>query len=88
MKAAYPFIDDFLPAGTLASLEQLGHVLAGGAGSSARRGSGRDGSARRGSAITHATSVAPSLGLAAPDPVTPAPLGSGTVAADRARPLT
>ncbi len=29
MKAAYPFIDDFLPAGTLASLERLGQVLAG-----------------------------------------------------------
>ena len=29
MKAAFPFIDDFLPAGTLASLERLGEVLAG-----------------------------------------------------------
>ena len=38
MKAAYPFIDDFLPAGTLASLERLGEVLAGASQGSARRG--------------------------------------------------
>jgi hypothetical protein len=29
MKAAYPFVDDFLPAGTVASLERLGAILAG-----------------------------------------------------------
>ena len=29
MRAAYPYIDDFLPAGTIASLERLGEVLAG-----------------------------------------------------------
>jgi uncharacterized protein with von Willebrand factor type A (vWA) domain len=29
MAAAYPFIDDFVPAGTLASLERLGDLLAG-----------------------------------------------------------
>jgi uncharacterized protein with von Willebrand factor type A (vWA) domain len=29
MAAAYPYIDDFVPAGTLASLERLGHLLAG-----------------------------------------------------------
>ena len=32
MQAAYPYIDDFLPAGTVASLERLGEVLAGVAG--------------------------------------------------------
>ena len=37
MKAAYPFIDDFLPAGTLASLERLGEVLAGRRQGTARR---------------------------------------------------
>ena len=57
MKAAYPFIDDFLAAGTLASLERLGEVLSGSSRSSVRRGS----------AVTHATTVAPSLGLSAPD---------------------
>ncbi len=30
MQAAFPYIDDFLPAGTVASLERLGRVLAGG----------------------------------------------------------
>lgn len=29
MKAAFPYIDDFLPAGTVASLERLGEILAG-----------------------------------------------------------
>ena len=83
MKAAYPFIDDFLPAGTLASLERLGEVLAGGT-----RGTAGQGTARRGSAVTHATSVAPSMGLMAPDATPPRPLGSDTIAADQARPLT
>jgi hypothetical protein len=78
MKAAYPFIDDFLPAGTLASLERLGWVLAGSS----------QGTARRGSAVTHATTVAPSLGLFAPDAEAPRALDGGAVSADRARPLT
>jgi hypothetical protein len=77
MKAAYPFIDDFLPAGTLASLERLGEVLAGAS----------QGSSRRGAAVTHATTVAPSLGLAAPPATAPRALGSDRVAADQARPL-
>ncbi|HLX35195.1 MAG TPA: VWA domain-containing protein [Candidatus Limnocylindrales bacterium] len=29
MRAAYPYIDDFLPAGSVASLERLGEILAG-----------------------------------------------------------
>jgi hypothetical protein len=29
MRAAYPYIDDFLPAGTVASLERLGEILGG-----------------------------------------------------------
>ncbi|HYO44023.1 MAG TPA: VWA domain-containing protein [Candidatus Limnocylindrales bacterium] len=78
MKAAYPFIDDFLPAGTLASLERLGQVLAGGS----------MGSSRKGSAVTHASTPSPSMGLVAPDAVSPRSLGSDTVPADRARPLT
>ena len=76
MKAAYPFIDDFLPAGTLASLERLGQILAGAS----------QGSARRGSAVTHATSVTPSMGLFAPESAPPRVLDDpGDV--DRARPL-
>jgi len=78
MKAAYPFIDDFLPAGTLASLERLGVVLSGTS----------QGSARRGAAVTHATTVAPSLGLFAPDTEPPRPLDGAPVDAGRARPLT
>jgi hypothetical protein len=78
MKAAYPFIDDFLPAGTLASLERLGQILAGGS----------MGSARKGSAVTHASTPSPSMGLAAPETVPPRSLGSDAVSADRARPLT
>ncbi len=77
MKAAYPFIDDFLPAGTLASLQRLGEVLAGAS----------LGTARRGSAVTHATTVAPSMGLSAPDAVLPTPVGGAQVRPDEARPL-
>jgi hypothetical protein len=29
MRAAIPYIDDFVPAGTVASLERLGEILAG-----------------------------------------------------------
>jgi uncharacterized protein len=39
MRAAFPYIDDFLPAGTVASLERLGEVLAGARASDIRRGS-------------------------------------------------
>lgn len=77
MKAAYPFIDDFLPAGTLASLERLGEVLAGAS----------QGTARRGAAVTHATTVAPSLGLVAPEAEAPRTLGGAQVPRDQARPL-
>ena len=78
MKAAYPFIDDFLAAGTLASLERLGEVLS---------GSSRGGQ-RRGSAVTHAATVTPSLGLSAPDAAPPRSLDTGRVDAGAARPLT
>jgi uncharacterized protein with von Willebrand factor type A (vWA) domain len=39
MRAAYPYIDDFLPAGTVASLERLGEILAGARAADTRRGS-------------------------------------------------
>jgi uncharacterized protein with von Willebrand factor type A (vWA) domain len=39
MRAAYPYIDDFLPAGTVASLERLGEILGGVRSSDTRRGS-------------------------------------------------
>ena len=78
MKAAYPYIDDFLPAGTLASLERLGEVLSG----------ERGGSVRRGAAVTHATSVAPSLGLAPSEVEPPKAIDAGSVDKQAARPLT
>jgi hypothetical protein len=78
MKAAYPFIDDFLPAGTLASLERLGEVLAGASATSLRWGV----------AQTRATSVTPSLGLVAPDAEPPRPLTDPIANPTAARPLT
>ena len=38
MRAAMPYIDDFVPAGTVASLERLGEILAGIRSSDTRRG--------------------------------------------------
>ena len=39
MRAAYPYIDDFVPAGTVASLERLGEILGGVRAGDTRRGS-------------------------------------------------
>lgn len=39
MRAAYPYVDDFLPAGTVASLERLGEILGGVRSADIRRGS-------------------------------------------------
>jgi uncharacterized protein with von Willebrand factor type A (vWA) domain len=66
MKAAYPYIDDFVPAGTLASLETLGELLAG----------ARIGTRISGRAVTAATTVSPSTGLlpSSPEVRAPAPL--------------
>jgi uncharacterized protein with von Willebrand factor type A (vWA) domain len=79
MKAAYPYIDDFVPAGTLASLEMLGELLAG----------ARIGSRLSGRAVTAATTVSPSAGLTAtsPDIRTPPPLDDHTADPSAARPL-
>jgi uncharacterized protein with von Willebrand factor type A (vWA) domain len=51
MRAAYPYIDDFLAAGTVASLERLGEVLAGARAADVRRGGG---------AAAHVSPVPPS----------------------------
>jgi hypothetical protein len=40
MRAAFPYIDDFLAAGTIASLERLGEVLGGAKAADVRRGGG------------------------------------------------
>jgi uncharacterized protein with von Willebrand factor type A (vWA) domain len=39
MRAAFPYIDDFLPAGTVASLERLGEILGGVRSADTRKGS-------------------------------------------------
>ncbi len=39
MRAAFPYIDDFLPAGTVASLERLGEILGGVRSADIRKGS-------------------------------------------------
>jgi uncharacterized protein with von Willebrand factor type A (vWA) domain len=80
MAAAYPFIDDFLPAGTVASLERLGELLAGSredAGVRARRmaadrmpGGGGD-LAIVAAAQTHGARQLPPTDL---DPTVPRPL--------------
>jgi uncharacterized protein len=75
MRAAYPYIDDFLPAGTVASLERLGEIL----------GGVRAGDTRKGSeAAAHAALP----GTAGPTIVAPPPaLGSDTRDPATARPL-
>ena len=56
MRAAFPYIDDFLPAGTVASLERLGEILAGVRASDSGRGR-RGGRARRADARRAAPDV-------------------------------
>jgi uncharacterized protein with von Willebrand factor type A (vWA) domain len=77
MRAAFPYIDDFLPAGTVASLERLGEILAGVRSSDLTRGgeaaASADAGARAGVAIRE-------LG---PPPA----LGAGHVGSGQARPL-
>ena len=79
MRAALPYIDDFVPAGTVASLERLGEILAGVRSSDTRRGGEAAASADAGE--RHSSFVASVV-----DP--PAPLGAGAVPAADARPLS
>jgi uncharacterized protein with von Willebrand factor type A (vWA) domain len=75
MRAAYPYIDDFLPAGTVASLERLGEIL----------GGVRAGDTRRGSeAAAHAAlpgEIGPTVGRV------PSIVGGETIAPTAPRPL-
>ena len=63
MRAAMPYIDDFVPAGTVASLERLGEILAGIRTSDTRRGgeaaAGADAGNRLSSAAIRATATVP-----------------------------
>jgi uncharacterized protein with von Willebrand factor type A (vWA) domain len=62
MRAAMPYVDDFVPAGTVASLERLGEILAGIRTSDTRRGgeaaAGADAGGRQSSSAIRATAPA------------------------------
>ncbi len=78
MRAAMPYIDDFVPAGTVASLERLGEILAGIRSSDTRRGgeaaAGADAGNRQSSVAIRATVPEP-LESGPGDPTTARPLG-------------
>jgi uncharacterized protein with von Willebrand factor type A (vWA) domain len=57
MRAAYPYIDDFLPAGSVASLQRLGEILAGVRASDTDRG--REAAAHVAPDLAAATSATP-----------------------------
>lgn len=74
MRAAYPYVDDFLAAGTVASLERLGEILAGGRAQDTRRGS--DAAARVAPGVPGASFTPPPKVIRQPmDPLAPRPLG-------------
>jgi uncharacterized protein with von Willebrand factor type A (vWA) domain len=77
MRAAYPYIDDFLPAGTVASLERLGEILAGIRTSDLTRGGEAAAAADAGARASSTIRDLP-----------PTPLWAGRVPPDVARPLT
>ncbi len=75
MAAAYPFVDDFLAAGTVASLERLGEILAGAREPTMRERHGVGGGPTAGGdhallAATRPVPLAPAV-----DPTAPRPLG-------------
>ena len=73
MRAAFPYIDDFLPAGSIASLERLGEILAGVRASDPDRG--REAAAHVAPDLGVAdVSVAPPIANTASDPTVPRPL--------------
>jgi hypothetical protein len=77
MRAAFPYIDDFLPAGTVATLERLGEILGGVSSADLRRGS---------EAAAHAaipTAPEPDLSTLAP----PTTVGGSPTDPTTARPL-
>jgi uncharacterized protein with von Willebrand factor type A (vWA) domain len=78
MRAAFPFIDDFLPAGTLASLERLGAILA---------GAGSPDVGRVGEAAAHVPVGVPPAGGAVRSLAPPAAIDHGPQDPSAARPL-
>jgi uncharacterized protein with von Willebrand factor type A (vWA) domain len=82
MRAALPYIDDFVPAGTVASLERLGEILAGIRSGDTRRGGEAAASADAGqrlpSTAVRAAELPPALGGDPVDPAAARPLGQGS----------
>ena len=75
MRAAYPYIDDFLPAGTVASLERLGEILGGVRAGDTRRGSEAAAHAALPGSAGPTVSAPPSVvGGETIDPTAPRPL--------------
>ena len=79
MKAAYPFVDDFLPAGTVASLERLGEILAGVRTEDTRRGSEAAAHIRSGAGTEAPDAAWPpkAARVPSPDPTMAQPLEPG-----------
>jgi uncharacterized protein with von Willebrand factor type A (vWA) domain len=79
MRAAFPYIDDFLPAGTVASLERLGEILAGVRSSDVRRGgeaaASADAGARQSSQAIRSAGLPLPVDAGAVDPAAARPLG-------------
>jgi hypothetical protein len=75
MRAAFPYIDDFLAAGTVASLERLGEILAGVRAGDTRRGSEAAAHAALPVGDLTAVAVPAALGGAQVDRTSPRPLG-------------
>ena len=83
MRAALPYVDDFVPAGTVASLERLGESLAGIRTNDTRRGgeaaAGADAGGRESSAAILAPIPPLPVGAGMVDPADARPLGQGSV---------
>ena len=77
MRAAFPYIDDFLPAGTVASLERLGEILGGVRSSDTRRGSEAAAHAAL-PGVAEAAAAAAAAGVAPPTVVGGAPTDPST----------
>ena len=74
MRAAYPYIDDFLPAGTVASLERLGEILGGVRSADTRQGA--EAAAHAALPVADLTAVPPPsvVGGTPTDPTTARPI--------------
>jgi hypothetical protein len=75
MRAAYPYVDDFLAAGTVANLERLGEILGGVRASDTRRGSeAASHAALPGSTVPAVAAPPDVVGGTPTDPTVPRPI--------------